>query len=177
MPHPSVTAETYPHKAAVVMGDSGDIMTYEALDTLSNQVAQLLRSLGIQKGDHIGLMLENRLEFLAICWGAQRAGVIYTPLSTSLKRDEAVYILNNSGARLFLASAAVAEVAQAARAALGDGIEHYLMMDAVYEGFESWEEAVTAQPTSPIDDQANGVAMLYSSGTTGQPKGVFVPPE
>lgn len=174
MPHPSVTAQTYPHKAAVIMGDTGEILSYEALDKLSNQVAQLLRSLGIQKGDHIGLMLENRVDFLAICWGAQRAGVIYTPIATHLKRDEATYILQNCGARLFLTSAMMADVATQVRELTS--VEHCFMVDAVYEGFESWEEAVAAQPEEPIADQANGVPMLYSSGTTGQPKGVFVPP-
>ena len=72
MPHPSETAKTYPHKAAIIMGDSGELVTYRQLDERSNQAAQLFRDLGLQRGDHIAMMLENRREFLEICWGAQR---------------------------------------------------------------------------------------------------------
>ena len=67
MPHPSVTAQTYPHKPAIIMGESGEMVTYRQLDERSNQGAQLFRSLGLQTGDHIGLMLENNRQFLEIC--------------------------------------------------------------------------------------------------------------
>ena len=68
MPHPSVTAQTYPHKPAIIMGRTGEMVTYRQLDERSNQGAQLFRSLGFNKGDHIGLMLENNRHFLEICW-------------------------------------------------------------------------------------------------------------
>jgi fatty-acyl-CoA synthase len=176
MPHPSVTAQTYPHKPAVIMGGSGEMVTYHQLDQRSNQGAQLLRALGLRAGDHIGMMLENTPRFLEIAWAAQRAGIIYTPISTHLKRDETAYILENCGARLFIGSLALAEVAEQLVTAVA-GIEHFYMVGGVRPGFESWEEAVDAQEPEPIADQANGVPMLYSSGTTGKPKGVFVPPE
>lgn len=175
MPHPSITAQIYPHKAAVIMGGSDEMISYQALDERSNQAAQLFRALGLKTGDHIALMLENRLEFLPLCWAAQRAGLIYTPISTHLKRDEIRYILENCGAKLFLASAKTASVACGVREVLSGSV-HFYLLDIVQPGFLSWEEAVNAQPATPIDDQANGVPMLYSSGTTGQPKGVFVPP-
>ena len=176
MPHPSETARTYPHKPAIIMGNSGEMVTYRALDQRSNQGAQLFRALGLARGDHIAIMLENRREFLEICWAAQRAGLIYTPISSHLRADETAYILCNCEARLLIASAPVAEVALAAAAA-APALQHRLMLGGLRPGFESWEEALDRQPETPIDDQANGVPMLYSSGTTGQPKGVFVPPE
>jgi fatty-acyl-CoA synthase len=175
MPHPSETAKTYPHKAAIIMGDSGELVTYRQLDERSNQAAQLFRDLGLQRGDHMAMMLENRREFLEICWGAQRAGIIFTPISSHLKADETAYILSNCGARLFVTSARLAEVGTAA-AASAPGVAFRFMLGGVREGFQSWEEAVDRQPDTPIEDEANGVPMLYSSGTTGQPKGVFVPP-
>lgn len=175
MPHPSVTAETYPHKPAIIMGSSGEMVTYRELDERSNQGAQLFRSLGLKTGDHIGMMLENNRQFLEIAWAAQRAGLIFTPISTHLTRDETAYILDNCGAKLFIGSLALSAVAEEVLPQAG-GVQHFYMVGGIRPGFESWEEAIDAQPDTPIDDQGNGVPMLYSSGTTGKPKGVFARP-
>jgi long-chain acyl-CoA synthetase len=174
MPHPSITAETYPHKPAIVMADSGEMVTYRQLDERSNQGAQLFRSLGLQAGDHIGMMMENTRHFLEICWAAQRSGLVFTPISTHLKEEETAYILENCGAKLFIGSLKLAAVAEKI---IEDGaaVEHYYMVGGIRPGFESWEEAIDLQPSEPIPDQCNGVPMLYSSGTTGQPKGIFRP--
>ena len=135
MPHPSITAQTYPHKPAIIMGDSGEMVTYRQLDERSNQGAQLFRSLGIQKGDHIGLMMVNCRQFLEICWAAQRAGIIYTPISTHLKRDETAYILENCGAKVFIASHELSDVA-AEIIETSPAIEHFYMINGVEAGFE-----------------------------------------
>ena len=176
MPHPSITAETYPHKPAIIMGDSGEIVTYRELDERSNQGAQLFRTLGLKAGDHIGMMLENNRQFLEIVWAAQRSGLIFTPISTHLKRSEAAYILENCGARLFIGSLALADSCEQVLEAAPGQIGHFYMVGGIKPGFESWEEAIDLMPITRIDDESNGVPMLYSSGTTGQPKGVFVPP-
>ncbi len=175
MPHPSITARTYPHKPAIIMGESGEMVTYRQLDERSNQGAQLFRSLGLRAGDHIAMMLENNRQFLEIVWAAQRSGLIFTPVSTHLKKDETSYILKNCGARLFIGSLTLSAVAQEVRAEATD-VRHFYMVGGIKPGFESWEEAIAAQSEEPIEDESNGVPMLYSSGTTGQPKGVFVPP-
>ena len=175
MPHPSITAETYPHKAAYIMGGTGEIVTFGELDERSNQGAQLFRELGLEKGDHIGMMLENNRYFMEIVWAAQRAGLIYTPISTHLKADEAAYILGNCGAKVLIGSAKLAEVAEKLVPA-ATGVSHFYMVGGIRPGFESWEEAIDAQPQERIADEANGQPMLYSSGTTGYPKGVFAKP-
>ncbi|MDX1733628.1 MAG: acyl-CoA synthetase [Halioglobus sp.] len=173
MPHPSITAETYPHKPAIIMGGSGEMVTYRQLDERSNQAAQLFRSLGLQAGDHIGLMVENHPRFLEIIWAAQRSGLVFTPVSTHLTKDETAYIMENCGAKLFIGSLALATVAEELRQE-STGVQHFYMVGGIRPGFESWEEAIDAQPAERIADEGNGMPMLYSSGTTGKPKGVFV---
>ncbi|MGI9295143.1 MAG: acyl-CoA synthetase [Pseudomonadales bacterium] len=172
MPHISTTAATHPNKPAIIMANSGEVITYQTLDERSNQGAQLLRSLGIQAGDHIGFMIENTRQFMEIVQAALRSGIIFTPISTHLKKEEARYILENCNARLFIASTKLAAVAEEL---VGDmsNIEHFYMVNGRRPGFESWDEAVALQPTEPIVDQSVGTPMLYSSGTTGQPKGVL----
>jgi len=173
MPHPSITAQTYPHKPAIIMGDSGEMVTYKELDERSNQGAQLFRSLGLKTGDHIGMMLENNRQFLEILWAAQRSGLIFTPISTHLKKSETAYILKNCGAKLFIGSLGLSAVAEELLAE-STGVDHFYMVGGVKSGFDSWEEATDTQPDTPIADESNGVPMLYSSGTTGQPKGILV---
>lgn len=176
MPHPGITARTYPHKPAIIMAGSGEMVTYQQLDERSNQGAQLFRSLGLRAGDHIALQMENNRQFLEICWAAQRAGLIYTPVACHLKQEEMTYILDNCGARLFIGSHALEDEAKEMLQRARD-VEHFLMVGGIVPGFESWEESVDGHPTTPIEDEKNGVPMLYSAGTTGRPKGVYLPPQ
>ena len=174
--HPYHHAQSQPDKIAYVMADSGETVTYRQLDERSNQFAHLLRAAGLQAGDHIALLLENHPRFFEICWGAQRAGIIYTAISTRLKLAEAAYIVNNCAARLMVASAAQTELAEALLPHMG-GVAKKLMVDGTVDGYEPFEQALSQYPNTPIADQTAGADMLYSSGTTGYPKGVFVPPE
>ena len=174
--HPFHHARTHPHKLAFVMAGSGVTVTYGELEARSNQVAHLLRKLGLKAGDHIAILLENHPRFFEICFGAHRAGIIYTAMSTRLTVGEAAYIVKNCEAKLLITSHAMwslaAEllphtVALAAR----------LMLDGSAPGYAAFESATALVPMTPIVDETAGGDMLYSSGTTGRPKGVFVPPE
>ena len=138
MPHPSITAQTYPLKPAIIMGESGEMVTYQQLDERSNQGAQLFRSLGLESGDHICMMIENNRQFLEIVCAAQRSGLIFTPVSTHLKKEETAYILGNCDARLFIGSLALAEVAQQVSAEARE-VEHFYMVGGIKPGFDSWE--------------------------------------
>ena len=75
MPHPSITAQTYPHKPAVIMGASGEMVTYSELDKRSNQGAHLFRSLGVGPGDAIAIFMDNSPRYFEVLWAAQRAGI------------------------------------------------------------------------------------------------------
>ena len=172
MPHISVTAAATPDKPAIIMGDTGVTVSYRELDERSNRAAQLFRSLGLARGDHIGMMIENDHQFLEIAQGAMRSGIIFTPISTHLRVEETRYILENCEAKLFVGSRKLAAVA---REIVGDipAIQHFYMINGAEPGFESWEEATAEMPAIPIEGQSVGFPMLYSSGTTGQPKGVL----
>ncbi|MDB5969957.1 MAG: LongchainfattyacidCoA ligase [Hydrocarboniphaga sp.] len=172
--HPSELALTQPDKPAVILGGSGKVITYADLDRISNQGAHLFRSLGLKAGDHIAMQLENGEHFVPLLWAARRSGLIYTAMSTHLKRDEVTYIVRNCEAKVVIISASLGEVGQAAREIVSE-VAHWYMVDEVAPGFESWESALARQPGTPIADEQSGIPMLYSSGTTGQPKGIMPP--
>ncbi|WP_169946140.1 acyl-CoA synthetase [Microbispora sp. H11081] len=172
--HPGAIAAVTPDKPAVIMAGSGRVVTFRELDEESNRLAHLLRAAGLKPGDHIAFMLENHPLFLVIAWAAHRSGLYYTAISSRLQADELAYIVDNCGARVFISSARLAGVAGAVTGAT-PGVELRLMVDGVAEGFTSYEEAVAGWPATPVDDECQGADMLYSSGTTGRPKGVKPP--
>src|SRR5579864_906038 len=107
--HPSIHARTTPDKIAYQMAGTGKSITYRELDELSNQGAHLFRKLGLNAGDHIALLLENRLAFMEICWAAQRSGLYYTAISRYLTQDEIAYIIKDCGAKVVITSPNCAE--------------------------------------------------------------------
>ncbi len=168
--HPSVFARTTPDKAAVIMAETGQTISYAALEAASNQAAHLLRQQGLNHEDVVAFMLDNTPDYYGLVWGAQRAGLRYVCISSRLTQDETDYILDNSGARLLVFAASLADSA----ARLTSTVPRYSLGGAV-PGVPAWEDAAAAMPTSPIADERAGTDMLYSSGTTGRPKGVKVP--
>ena len=170
--HPYIHARNTPDKPAYIMAGSGETVTYRQLDDQSNRIAQLFRSLGLKAGDHVALFLENHPRYFEICWGAQRSGLIYTAISSRLTAEEVDYIVGDCGAKLFITSKYLAEKA-AELAPLLKGVANRFMIDGTIAGYDSWEAAVAGFPATPIADQTAGHDMLYSSGTTGRPKGVM----
>ncbi|MEV7969843.1 AMP-binding protein [Sphaerisporangium sp. NPDC088356] len=169
--HPGAVAAQTPDKPAVIMAGSGRVVTYRELDEESNRLAHLFRSAGLRPGDHVAFMLENHPLFLVVAWAAHRSGLYYTAISSRLRSDELAYIIGNCEAKVFISSAALAEVATSVTADTPKVLLR-LMMDGVAPGFEPYEAAVAAQPATPVEDECQGSDMLYSSGTTGRPKGV-----
>lgn len=173
MTHPLLYARTSPNKAAVVMAESGETLTFRELEERANQLAHLLRSIGLRRGDRVAAMLENCFEMFEIAWAADRAGLYFTTLPTPLTASESEYILRDSGAKALFTSSRI----KAAKdiAALVPEIPVYMVGEAVSPPFISWREALKQFPTTPIEDESPGGWMLYSSGTTGRPKGVKPP--
>jgi len=172
--HPSIHARTNPDKPAYIMAATGETVTYGQLEARSNQVAQLFRSLGLKPQDHMAFVLENSARFYEVAFGAQRAGLYYTAISTHLQPEEIAYIVGDCGAKVFITSIRFADRAEELRKQLSPDTV-CLMIGGVIPGFQSFEDAVKAMPETPVADEVTGPDMLYSSGTTGRPKGVKKP--
>ncbi|MGF1454367.1 MAG: acyl-CoA synthetase [Alphaproteobacteria bacterium] len=172
--HPCQHAATHPNRAAYIMAGTLETVTYGQLEERSNQGAHLFRRLGLKAGDVIAIFMDNNPRYLEICWAAQRSGLYYTCISSRLTASEVDYIVGDCGAQVFIASASLAGTA----AELADKmpkVRHRMMVGGTIEGFTSYEKARDAEPTNRISDETAGMDMLYSSGTTGRPKGVKIP--
>ena len=172
--HPGVQAERHPDKPAYVLGGSGEAVTYRHLDEGSNRLAHLLRHRGLDTGDSLAIWMGNEPLFLQAAWAAQRSGLYYTAVSALLTPAEVAHIVEDCGARALVTShdkAAEAADLVSRVPALGTR----LMAGGAVEAFESYEEAVAVMPPGPVPGALEGRPMLYSSGTTGRPKGVKMP--
>jgi acyl-CoA synthetase (AMP-forming)/AMP-acid ligase II len=175
--YPGAFSTTTPDHPAIVMAGSGEVVTYAQLDAEANRVSQLFRSLGLQPGDHVAFCLENHARLLPLAWGAIYAGLYFTALSSRLTTDELAYIVDDCGARVFVTSAHKREQAvELAASGRTPGVEAWFMIDGIAGGYLPYEGALAAQPATPLDEErTEGRDMLYSSGTTGRPKGVKAP--
>ena len=172
--YPGRWAAEAPNRAAIVMAESGQTMTFAELDAEANRISRLLQGLGIGPGDHVAFCLENRIEFLALAWGAHYAGCYYTAISSRLTADEIAYIVDDCGARVFVTSPYKADDGSEIMSATS-AVEDRFSIGGPVEDHACFEDAVAAQAVEPLPDRTEGLDMLYSSGTTGRPKGVKSP--
>lgn len=172
MQHPRHYAQTAPGRPAAIDADSGAIRTYAELDERARRLTHAVRGAGLHTGDHIAIVMDNRLEYFEVLWGAMNAGLYVTPVNWHLAADEVRYIVDDCGAQALVVaadvSAAVADLGQEARALR-------LALGGELAGFDDYERVLAAQPAGPVDDEAEGSWMFYSSGTTGRPKGIKPP--
>ncbi len=178
--YPGLHAIARANQPAIVMAQSGETVTYAELEARSNRLAHLLRSIGLKRLDHYAIFTENNVRHIECCAAGERAGLYYTCINSFLTPTEVAYIVNNSQSQALITSQANRETALAA---LPDcpGVRLVLIVDGPSESERvlNLDEATAGLPTTPIADESLGGAMLYSSGTTGRPKGVLrqLPPQ
>jgi len=172
--YPGVHAERHPNQPALIIASSGATLTFAEFEANANRLAHLYRSVGLRRGDHVAMFMENHLRYFETMAAAERSGLYYTCINSFLTAEEVAYILDDCDAKVFITSRAKAEVAVAA-ASMTPKVKTFLCVDCdVAVGpFQPYDSAVAEFPPTPIPDEQLGAAMLYSSGTTGRPKGIL----
>ncbi|MBV9950918.1 MAG: acyl-CoA synthetase [Acidimicrobiia bacterium] len=154
------------------MGGSGEVATYGQLEDRSVRLARALRSRGVGPGSHVAILMENNRPYLEVTWAAQRSGLHYTAINSHLRENEVQYILDDSGATVLVSSEAMAGVVEKLDLSR---IPVQLSSIGDMPGFERYDDVLASSSAEPLADEAEGREMLYSSGTTGRPKGVRKP--
>jgi long-chain acyl-CoA synthetase len=172
--HPGTYAAETPGAIAAVMTGTGETLGYGELDRRSVQLARVLHAAGLRPGDVVALLTENNLRTFEVYWAAMRSGLYITAVNYHLKPDEVAYIVNDSGAAVLIVSAEQAAAAEAI-ADRTAGVRLRLAFGGPVPGYASYEDTIAAASAEPFADQPHGATMLYSSGTTGRPKGVRPP--
>ncbi|MEP0202998.1 MAG: AMP-binding protein [Halioglobus sp.] len=168
-------ADINPERPAFIMASTGESVSYREYDNRTNQLAHLLREYGLNRLDHYAIFMENNQRYLEACGAGERSGLYYTCVNSYLKADELAYILNNSESKVVITSAEKVPVVLEALEH-SPNITHCLVVGGESDGScISYEQAIANCPVTPIEDESLGTAMLYSSGTTGQPKGILRP--
>ena len=154
------------------MAATGAAVTYRELNDRSNQLAQCFFEAGLRFGDHIAVVMENRPEFFEVCWAAQRSGLYYTCINWHFNADETAYILDDCDAQVLVISDTFRAVATELVDRMPNVKLRLMVGDRSVDGYESYAETRDRYPAEPLEEELEGTRMLYSSGTTGRPKGV-----
>ncbi len=176
--YPGVHAANHPERAAVIMADSGEVVSYQDFEAQANQLAHYLMDQGLSRGDHYAIFMENNAQYLPCCGAGERAGLYYTCVNSYLQADELAYILENSESQVLITSADKLDIALEAMAG-ASRLKQVLTIGGAGaqsgEQVADYQSAIATYPTTPLEQEWLGTSMLYSSGTTGQPKGILRP--
>ena len=169
--YPGIHAKATPDKPAILIEETGAITTYGQLDDRSRRLAWLFRNAGLRRGDHVAFLSDNAPEVWDVYWAALRSGLFVTGVNYRLSPEEAAYIVDDCGARALIVSSDVGELAVAVVADTPQ-VELRLAFGGDLTGHDRYETALASVTDEPLPEQPRGGDMLYSSGTTGRPKGV-----
>ena len=164
-----------PEKPAVVMAGGESRVSYADLVARSRRLAHALRRTGLKTGDTIAFVCDNRAEVFELVWAAQRMGLYFVPINWHLQVDEAAYIISDSGARVIFVSDRIAELAAPLLARISPDLLRIVVGESTLPGYLPYGEFVAQCPATALPDETEGTAMVYSSGTSGQPKGIKRP--
>ncbi|MGH6971160.1 MAG: AMP-binding protein, partial [Caulobacteraceae bacterium] len=170
---PSVWAKLTPDRVAIY-DYTGQNRTFGQLNANANRVARLLRQAGLRAGDAVALACSNRAEFCDVLLAVLRVGMRCTPVNWHLTGEEIGYVVKDCEAKAFFADARIGAAAEIAAAQCGTLLLKVAIGGPV-AGFSDYEAALAPLNAEDIADPVRGYTMLYTSGTTGRPKGVYKP--
>lgn len=173
--HLAAWARTRPDHPAVIMVPSGEVRTFAEVDDTSVRLARVLRERGLRTGDHLAVLVENEPAFFDVVWAAMRTGLFVTPINWHLAVAEAGYIVQDCDASALVATARLAALVAAMAPEQLASASLRLGVGGDIDGFESLEELLASTEVGEVPDEHDGGWMFYSSGTTGQPKGILPP--
>lgn len=168
--HISQAVRRFADKPALICVPSGQIVSFGQLDAMANQAAHALRALGLRHGDGVSISLPNGPSFVAAMLGAARSGLYYTLISPKASDADVDFITRDAGAKLLLMTDGRTDPRSPT-----ESPKPYQLLHSATGGSASWEQLLSAQPTDLPADATPGMEMIYSSGTTGKPKGVRSP--
>ncbi len=169
--YPGAYVATNPDKAAVIVGETGEAVTFAQLESNSIRIARVLHGLGLRRGDNLAVLATNNVQVFDIYWAAMRSGVYLTMVNWHLTAPEGAYIVEDCEAKVVIVDAALGELAET----LSDLVPRQvtrLSFGGQLDGYDSLDQAADMESDVPLPDQPRGADMLYSSGTTGRPKGI-----
>jgi long-chain acyl-CoA synthetase len=176
--YPGKYATDHPDRPAFIMASTGESVTYREYEERCNRLAHLFRAEGLQQFDHYSVFMENNDRYLEAIGAGMRAGLYSTPVNSYLTAEELAYIVNNSESKVLVTSRAKREIALEALADC-PALTAVLVVDEPGGASDSrvrdYATAIAECPSDPIPDERLGTGMLYSSGTTGRPKGIVRP--
>ncbi|WP_019927539.1 acyl-CoA synthetase [Nocardia sp. BMG111209] len=172
--YPGAYVSRFPDKPAAISAATGEALTYRELEENSARLARYLHDAGLRRGDHLAVIADNHPRVFEIYWAALRSGLYITAVNSHLTADEAAYIVDDCGAQALVVGATLAPLVEKVL----DGAPQARIRLAYHgsvPGYESYEQALASVPPEPLPRQPRGGDMLYSSGTTGRPKGIKQP--
>lgn len=171
--YPGTWARITPDKPALVIAETGQTTTYAELDERSLRLARVLADAGLVAGDVVALVSDNAPQAYEVYWAALRSGLYLTAVNHHLSADEAAYIVNDCGAKAMVVSGAKADLV----GAMADKVDVPVRLAFAGDlpGCASYDEALARASNEPLANQPHGDDFLYSSGTTGRPKGIKIP--
>ena len=176
--YPGNQAKKFSQRPAFIMAATGEEVVYEEFEKRSNRLAHYLRSKDLSFQDHYSVFMENNNRHLETSAAGERSGLYYTCINSYLTSDELAYLVGNSESKIVITSISRLEIVINAikkcplvKSVLVVGAENIKLPEGMYD----YVEAVSKFPDTPIEDEMLGTAMLYSSGTTGRPKGILRP--
>ena len=174
--YPGALVDTTPDKPAIIQADTGQIRTFAELERNSLKLARHLRDAGIGVGGDIAFLSDNIPQVFEVYWAALRSGLYVTAVNHHLTADETDYILTDSAAQVVFADATVSDaVSQTGQIPALAVPGHRIAWGGRIDGFDDYDAVLAAAPDTPRTDEPRGTDMLYSSGTTGRPKGIRTP--